>query len=105
MTRSRPDMVFVVSQMAQLSTRNPQQVYDMGVQALRYASTTLDLGLEFRRVEGPSFGEEGQLSHSRSSNVLEVYADASHSPNGERSRQCVIVAWKGSILLWEATRQ
>ena len=77
----------------------------MGVQALRYASTTLDLGLEFRKVEGPSFGEEGQLSHSRSSNALEVYADASHSPNGERSRQCVIVAWKGSILLWEATRQ
>ena len=104
-TRSRPDMVFVVSQMAQLSTRTPRRVFEMGLQALRYASTTLGLGLEFRKVEGPSFGEEGQLSHSRSSAALEVYADASHSPNGERSRQCVIVAWKGSILLWEATRQ
>ena len=104
-TRSRPDMAFVVSRMAQLSTKCPNRVFEIGLQALKYASTTLDLGLEFRAQEGPSFGQEGQLSHSRASNALEVYADASHSPNGERSLQCVIVAWKGSLLLWEATRQ
>ena len=104
-TRSRPDMAFVVSRMAQLSTKCPQRVFEMGIQALRYATTTLDLGLEFRKQQGPSFGHEGQLSHSRASSALEVYADASHSPNGERSLQCVIVAWKGCLLLWEATRQ
>ena len=104
-TRSRPDMAFVVSLMAQLSTKTPTKVYDMGVQALKYASSTLDLGLEYKCIEGPSFGLEGQLSHSRSSNALEVYSDASHSPNGERSRQCVVVVWKGSALLWEATKQ
>ena len=104
-TRSRPDMVFVVSQMAQLSTKTPRRVYEMGIQALKYASGTLDLGLEFRRVDEPFFGSEGQLSHSRSSNALEIYADASHSPNGERSRQCVFVIWKGAAILWEATRQ
>ena len=104
-TRSRPDMSFVVSLMAQYSTKTPGKVFEMGLQALRYASTTLDLGLEYRRVEGPSFGVEGQLPLSRSSNALEVYSDASHSPQGERSRQCVVVAWKGSVLLWEATKQ
>ena len=91
--------------MAQLSTKAPHRVYEMGVQALKYASNTLDLGLEFRQLNEPYFGSEGQLSHSRSSNALEIYADASHSPGGERSRQCVIVVWKGSTILWEATRQ
>ena len=104
-TRSRPDLVFVVSQMGQMSTKAPRRVYEMGIQALKYASNTLDLGLEFRQVNEPYFGSEGQLSHSRSSNALEIYADASHSPGGERSRQCVIVVWKGSTILWEATRQ
>ena len=77
----------------------------MGHQALRYSATTLELGLEYRQVEGPSFGSEGQRSHSRSSNAPEVYADASHAPQGERSRQRVAVAWKESILVWEATKQ
>ena len=91
--------------MAQLSTKTPRRVYEMGVQALKYASNTLDPGLEFRRVNEAFLGSEGQLSHSRSSNALEIYADASHSPGGERSRQCVIVVWKGATILWEATRQ
>ncbi|CAE7594279.1 RE2 [Symbiodinium sp. CCMP2592] len=37
--------------------------------------------------------------------VLEIYSDASHSPNGDRSTQCVIVMWRGSPLVWESTRQ
>ena len=95
-------MVFVISQMAPLSTKNPRRVYGIGDQALKYASTTLELGLEFRRVNGPSFGAIKSFAIQQCAGDI---ADASHSPNGERSRRCVSMAWKGCTLLWEATRQ
>ena len=66
-TRSRPDIAFAVLLMAQQSTKTPDRVYDMGIQVLRYSSATLDLGLEYRLQEGPSFGSEGQ-------SVLQLYA-------------------------------
>ena len=93
-------MAFAVSLMAQLCTKNPDR---MGSGDTDIAVRLYDAGLGF----GVSsvLGSDRQLSHSRSGNALEVYADSSHSPSGERSRQCVIVAWKGSIILWEATRQ
>ena len=57
-TRSRPDLSFVLSLMAQYSTKTPGKVFEMGLQALRYACTTLDLGLEYRRVEVPPLGRK-----------------------------------------------
>ena len=104
-TRTRPDLSFTVSRMAQYATKTPKQVKEWGMQALRYVGTVMDLGLEFKRDPGPLFGHESQLALPRDGESLEIYSDASHSPGGDRSLQCIILSWRGCLLVWEATRQ
>ena len=104
-TRTRPDLSFTVSRMAQYATKTPRQVREWGMQALRYVSTVMGLGLEFRKDPGPLFGHQSQLALPRDGGSLEVYSDASHSPGGDRSLQCIIASWRGCLLVWEATRQ
>ena len=57
---------------------------EWGLEALRFASTTLELGLEFHEDAGPSFGSRHQLTVPRE-RYLEVYA-----PSGERSTQSTL---------------
>ena len=104
-TRTRPDLAFTVSKMSQYATKSPSQVLEWGLQALRYASTVMDLGLEFKLNPGPWFGQEGQLALPRDGSAIEMYSDASHAVNGGRSSQCIIASWRGCLLVWEASRQ
>ena len=104
-TRSRPDLMFCTSKMGQWATKAPLQVKQWGLQALRYASSTMELGLEFRRDVGPSFGSKGQLAVPREPRYLELYSDASHAPNGGRSTQATVAVWRGALILWETSRQ
>ena len=104
-TRTRPDLAFTVSKMSQYATKSPGQVLEWGMQALRYVSTVMDLGLEFKLHPGPWFGQEGQLALPRDGSAIEMYSDASHAVNGGRSSQCIIASWRGCLLVWEASRQ
>ena len=104
-TRSRPNLIFCTSKMGQWATKAPLQVKQWGLQALRYAGSTVELGLEFRRDAGPSFGSKDQLAVPREPRYLELYSDASHAPNGGRSTQATVAVWRGALVLWETSRQ
>ncbi|CAE7239615.1 RE2 [Symbiodinium sp. CCMP2592] len=104
-TRSRPDVSFAVSKMGQMATKAPKVSIELGMQVLAYLSSTSLLGIEYLFDAGSYFSDHGGLSVPRTDHVLEIYSDASHSPAGDRSTQCVIIMWRGSPLVWESTRQ
>ena len=104
-TRSRPDLMFITSRMGQWSTKAPSRVKDWGIQALKYAAGTLELGLEFRSDSGLLLGQQDQLALPRDIHALEAYSDASHAPSGGRSVQGTILLWRGCVILWESSRQ
>ena len=97
--------MFVTYKMSQWSTKALVKVKEWGLHALRYVSSTLSLGLEFRESPGPSFGSKDQLAVPREPQYLEVYSDASHSPGGGRSTQSTLVIWRGVLVAWETSRQ
>ena len=78
-------------------------LYSQG--GLAYVKHTLDYGIDFLAQPGPVFGSHGQLATPRSPTVVELYSDASHSPDGGRSTQCSVVLWLGACILWESSRQ
>ena len=65
-TRTRPDLAFTVSKMSQYATKSPRAVREWGLQALRYVSTVMGLGLEFRRDPGPLVGSAARRNLARS---------------------------------------
>ena len=100
-TRSRPDISYSVSKMGQMATKAPKVTIEIGMQVLAYLSSTSGLGIEFLFDAGSYFSENGNLNLPRTDATMEVYSDASHSPAGDRSTQCVIILWRGSPLVWE----
>ena len=104
-TRSRPDVAFAVSKMGQWATKVPKVTIGLGLQVLAYLHSTMDLGLEFLHDLGAYFSNHGNLNLPRTDQTIEIYSDASHSPGGERSTQCVVILWRGSPIVWESCRQ
>ena len=104
-TRSRPDIAYSVARMAQFSTRSPQLVLSIGNQVLRYLKGTATLALEYHEKVQHEWAVHGQLPRLRDDHLLELYSDASHGPGGARSMQASMVLWRGSLVLWEATKQ
>ena len=104
-TRSRPDISFSVSKMGQMATKAPKITSEIGRQVLAYLNSTATLGIEFLFKAGAFFSEHGNLSLPRTDGTIEIYSDASHSPGGDRSTQCVIILWRGSPIVWESSRQ
>lgn len=89
-TRCRPDVMFVVSQLASLSTRQPRRVQRMAPQVWKYLAATVTEGIHF-----PAGNPEEAL--------LKVYTDASFGE--EDSHGCVVIAWGGVPLLWKSSKQ
>eukprot|EP00439_Symbiodinium_sp_Y106_P058360 s2446_g8.t1 len=52
-----------------------------------------------------TFSDHSLLPLPRADRVLELFTDASHSPNGDRSMQAVFIVWRGVPVAWESTRQ
>ena len=97
--------MFATSKMGQWCTCAPSKVLEWGWQALRYAAGTLDLGLEFNRDGGPSFGSDDQLAVPRGPRCLEIHTDASHAPQGDKSTECILTVYRGSLLSRETSWQ
>ena len=81
-TRSRPDLMYVLSRMASLSTKRPKKVVSMAGQVWRYLASTITEGLKFPREEQEPF--------------IQVFSDASF---GEICYGCVVVRWGKSPVL------
>ena len=61
--------------------------------------------MEFLYDTGAYFSHHGHLNLPRTDSIIEIYSDASHSPGGDKSTQCVLILWRGSPLVWESSRQ
>ena len=102
--RSRADLAYSVGKCSQWATKSPGQVVEWSKQIFRYLKATKHLSLVYGS-EVPALGEFQQLQRSRSDTVFEVYADASHAPQGDKSQQCTIALWNGDLICWDASRQ
>ena len=102
--RSRPDLAYCVGKLSQWSTKAPAHVVEWSKQIFKYyLNATKDLALVYGSEVQP-LGAFQQLQRPRSDQVFEVYADASHAPQGERSQQSTIALWNG-VVCWDAARQ
>ena len=89
-TRTRPDLMFSVSRMSALITRDPQKVTEIGQQTRGFLLGTMKEGLKFTK---------------NANEVLEVFTDASFAPGGEESHGCSVVCLFGAPLMWRCGRQ
>ena len=97
-TRTRPDMAYTTSRMAQMVLRCPRAVVKMADQIWRYLKTTRNEGLSFHPDRGDGWGGESQSG-------LEAFSDASFAPGGGTSVGAVIIRWNGALMQWRAGRQ
>ena len=99
-TRSRPDLAYVVSRMSSFVSKAPRWVQRTATQTLRYLNATKTEGILLDK----DMGEDTDGRKSRGAG-LEVITDASFAPGGEISHGCVMVKWQGSMLAWRSSRQ
>ena len=91
-TRSRPDIMFTVSKMGSLMTKDPKKVSAMMDQLLGYLKATEREGLVFKKV-------------AVEERLISAYSDASFAPEGECSHGCSIIAYNGTPVLWKSSRR
>ena len=103
--RTRPDISFGVAQMSQMISKRPGWVVRAGMDMLAYLAGTLETCLEYKKCEADDWGPEQSLAFPRSMMRLELHADASFSPNGDRSHHGVMAFYGGGLVQWESTRQ
>lgn len=87
-TRCRPDLMYTVSKLAMLITKDPRQVRELAPQTWGYLARTHDLGLLFKN--DPDEKE------------MRVFTDASF---GEHPHGCIVIQWGSSTLLWKSSKQ
>ena len=101
--RTRVDLCFAVSKLAQWSTKDPEFTFRQALQVLGYLSVTPSVGLVFA---GPKDRDEHNLVGTQDyTHALQAYTDASHAPGGDRSHECTVLRCEGSTVGWVSTRQ
>ena len=91
-TRTRPDLMYAVSKMSALSTKDPAKALEIAQQIRGYVKGTIEDGLVFRK-------------NGETSGILNAYSDASFAPEGDCSHGCSMVLLQGSLILWKSSRQ
>ena len=97
--RTRVDLCYSVSKLAQWSTKDPEFTYGQAMQVLGYLSATVMVGLVFA---GPEDKDEHGLSVEHE---LRAFTDASHAPSGGRSHECSVLFCEGSVVGWLSMKQ
>eukprot|EP00439_Symbiodinium_sp_Y106_P050041 s545_g6.t1 len=92
-TRTRPDLMFVISHAASLVSKKPSHVVRLGTRLLAYLAGTANL----RMTMGPT--------NENSEHELAVFTDASYAPFGRRSFGAAVVTFAGSPVTWKSGRQ
>ena len=90
--RTRPDLSFAVSMMAQCMAARPNEAWERGLQMLKF----------LRRHPGVALGY-GPPSSSLA--VASAMSDASFAPDASRSHQCSLTFLGGSLITWSSGRQ
>ena len=92
LTRSRPDLMYVMARMCSQVSKCPSRVLEVADQVKGYLKGSAGSGLKFSRDDD----EE---------TVMRVFTDASFSPDGSESHGCVIVMLGGAPISWKSGRQ
>ncbi|CAE7245139.1 RE2 [Symbiodinium sp. CCMP2592] len=88
--RCRPDLAYVVSIMASLTTRDPVRVAAIGRKTLAYLNHTSSWRLRFWTGGTPT---------------LVTYTDSSYAPDGDRSHGGAVTFWGTCPIAWRSSRQ
>ena len=88
--RCRPDLAYVVSMMASLSTKDPARVALIGRKAMAYLNHTRSWKLRFRSEGDP---------------MLVTYTDRSYAPDGDKSHGGAVTFWGTCPISWRSSRQ
>ena len=102
--RTRPDISFAVSLLAQNIVQSPRQVSQYALGVIEFLGGSKDLGLCYSPCRGDR-GPDDILPLPRSMELLELYSDISFAPSGGRSHQGVVACYGGQVVQWEAVRQ
>ena len=97
-TRSRLDLMYVTSRLAQWVLRAPKTVQKLSKQVWSYLRRTLHQGLLFLPDPGKGWAGESQKG-------LEAFSDASFAPGGQNSIGSVVILWNGAPMMWKAGKQ
>ncbi|OLQ05239.1 Copia protein [Symbiodinium microadriaticum] len=103
-TRTRLDLVFGVSRIGQLITRDVDQAIQRGEDMIRYLRATKHQELVYG-MPGIGHGPGDQLPVERNFNLIEVFADASFCPGTDRSQTGIILMWGNAPVGWMSMRQ
>ncbi|CAE7364775.1 RE1, partial [Symbiodinium sp. KB8] len=88
--RCRPDLAYVVSMMASLTTKDPARVALIGRKAMAYLNHTRSWRLRFRSEGSPT---------------LVTYTDSSYAPDGDKSHGGAVTFWGTCPISWRSSRQ
>ena len=102
-SRTRPDIAYGCSVMAQYSTKAPQQVVAIGDEILRYLCGSVTAGISYG-AEGDMGCQEG-LPFRRERQTVEIHCDAAFAPAGGKSVTGVVAFYSGSPVFWCSARQ
>ncbi len=91
-SRSRPDVMYCISRLGSRITKAPKKVVSMASQCRGFLSTCSSDGLKYEKTDSEDY-------------VLEVFSDASFSPDGEASHGCLVVTLNGTAVFWRSGRQ
>ena len=92
LTRSRPDLMYVMARMCSQVSKCPVRVLEVAGQVKGYLKSTAGHGLRFKK------SEEDEV-------VMRVFTDASFSPDGSESHGCVVVLLGAAPISWKSGRQ
>ena len=101
-TRTRPDLVFGVSAMSRLTTKNPKKAVEIGYVLLKYLYGNPG-GMHYpQTIPGGDWGRRGQLKARRHQKMLEVFSDISYAAGADhRSIQGLVVYYAGVPIAWQ----
>ena len=102
--RTRPDVVFAVSRLAQLVSRNACEARKWSLQLLGYLIHSHNFHLKYRQ-EFVKQGQPGATATPDSSNTVEAQTDSAFAPCCERSQECTLVYSQGDLTGWITGRQ
>ncbi|CAE7236757.1 RE1 [Symbiodinium sp. CCMP2456] len=113
-TRSRPDILFIVTMMASALARRPCHVYRVGLKVMAYLAASVEVQLQLggrQPVENTSTtttaAADIPTATTHKANVglvLEGFSDASFAPFGGRSYGASTITLNGSVVAWKCGR-
>ena len=103
--RTRVDIAFAVNRLSRLAVACPTYAVACGEQILGFLFHTLEVKLRYGKCRTAPAAFQDELPVPRTSQLLEVWSDASFAQADSRSQSGVIVALGGSPIGWMSLRQ